>query len=71
MQTAKHAIKVTRVADGWTWTLLDGRGGAAAQGAAPRQQEAMETAWRAAKAFARGRRTAFPDIIVEQRRTEH
>ncbi len=71
MQTARQAIKVTRVAEGWTWALIDIEGGLAARGAAPEQRDAMEMAWRAAGSFTGGRSTRYPEIIVEHGRSDH
>jgi len=70
MQTEKQAIKMTRVAEGWTWTLVDSDGGMSAHGAAAQQQDAMEVAWRTAKSFAEGRSAPYPEIVVEQSRTD-
>lgn len=71
MQTAKQAIKVTRVAEGWTWALVDLEGGLSARGAAPEQRDAMEMAWRAARSFTGRPSRPYPEIIVEHGRSEH
>jgi hypothetical protein len=71
MQTEKQAIKVTRVAEGWTWTLIDSDGGVSAHGAAAKQLDAMEVAWRTARSFTDGRSTPYPEIVVEQSLTDH
>jgi hypothetical protein len=48
MDTTRHAITVTRGAQGWTWTLIDGDGATVAAGSANNQESAMKSAWRAA-----------------------
>ena len=63
MQSAKQAIRVARIEDGWSWTLTSGEGALAATGMAAEQQAAMEIAWRTARSVSQG--AGFPDIIVE------
>jgi hypothetical protein len=65
MQPAIQAIKVARGVDGWSWTLVDQTGAPAAAGTSARQNEAMETAWRAARSYSVEPWTAFPEIVVE------
>ena len=65
MQATKQAIRLTRERDGWTWTLLDGRGEAAGRGSAPKQDQAMEAAWSLAKVRFDKSWRAYPEIIVE------
>jgi hypothetical protein len=66
MQTKPPAIKVTRAADGWTWTVIDGHGQARANGAAGRQQDAMEAAWLAARSSLDHAPRVYPEIIIAQ-----
>jgi len=66
MQTAKHAIRVARVDDGWTWALVDERGCVAASGATSQQQDAMSAALRAARSFSSGTPNGYPEIILER-----
>ncbi len=65
MHTSIHAIKVARLAQGWSWTLIDDAGAAAAAGTAARQHDAMETAWKAARSFSSRPWTAYPEVFVE------
>ena len=63
---SQQAIRVMRAAEGWTWTLFDAQGEAQAQGAAHRQQEAMEAAWQAARSARGHAPRIYPEIIVDQ-----
>jgi hypothetical protein len=63
MHEAKHAIEVAPVPQGWTWELIDNEGSTAAAGVAPHQEDAMSSAWSAARSFSASA-SEFPAIIV-------
>ena len=65
MQDAKSAIRVARIDGGWAWSVFSGGDAPVAEGVAPAQDIAMETAWRAARSFAPAAAATYPEIYVE------
>ena len=57
-------VLVERVSTAWCWTLVDAQGASIAAGTAANQEQAMETAWRTARAVGRQADIGFPEIVV-------
>ena len=63
MCTSIQAIKIARMAQGWSWTLIDDAGVPAAAGTEARQHDAMEAAWKIARSIQPW--PAYPEVFVE------
>ena len=71
MLDIENAILVTPGRHGWTWQLVDSRGFTTATGAAVCQADAMETAWRMARATSDSRRIHCPEMSVGGHAPDH
>jgi hypothetical protein len=70
MPDAQHAILMNPEAQGWAWELVDAEGRTVAKGLAPQQEEAMESAWLAARSRAEDDTPQYPEIVVDHGRSD-